>query len=319
MTTTYYGHYEVLNLIGRGINATVYKGWDAQNQREVAIKVLPRKFLQSGEAMARFDREVQIISNLKHPAIVPFYDVGREAGQPFLVTRFMSGGPLAAWIASGPLSLDQAAAILLNIAPALELAHSRGVVHRSLRPMNILFDENNAPCISDFGLAKLDDSIQWTMGAVGPPEYNSPEVARGAKNIDGRSDVYSLGVILFEMLTGDVPFKDKNPLQVATMHVSSPIPSICERRPELPAEADEVIGYALAKDPNGRYQTPSQLANAVVALAEIAAQNEKHGVVTGERKSAQKMVSAAGIGIMLAICLLLVGATLGITKLLELW
>jgi serine/threonine-protein kinase len=201
------GRYEIKNELGRGGMATVYHAHDPHFKRDVALKVLPREFLHDPTFRARFEREAQTIAQLEHPAIVPVYDFGEETGQPYIVMRYMSGGSLADRLRRESLATSEAARIVTRLAPALDEAHSQGIVHRDLKPANILFDQRGDPYISDFGIAKLSqDSATFTGSAiVGTPAYMSPEQARGEKDLDGRSDIYALGVILFEMLTGKRP------------------------------------------------------------------------------------------------------------------
>ncbi len=176
------GRYEIKSELGRGGMATVYKAYDPRFEREVALKVLPHEMMHDSSFRTRFEREAKTIARLEHPAIVPVYDVGEEDDQPYFVMRCMTGGSLADRIAKGPLSLKESAKIMERIGAALDVAHAKGVVHRDLKPGNILFDVAGEPYVSDFGIAKisLSQSNTVTGGAIiGTPAYMSPEQASG--------------------------------------------------------------------------------------------------------------------------------------------
>lgn len=249
--------------------AVVFRAYDPRFRREVAIKVLPPGFARNHNLYQRFEREAQVAAALEHPHIVPVYDYGVEEGQPYLVMRYMPGGTLAERLQQGPLSLTEATRIVGQIAAALEVAHQRGVIHRDLKPANILFDQFNQAYLSDFGIAKLADTSGLTQTgiAIGTPAYMSAEQAAGERDIDGRSDIYSLGTVFFEMLTGRVPYEAQTSGQVIAMHVSAPIPRIAETRPDMPAACQAVIEKALAKRPQDRYSQATELAAAVSELA----------------------------------------------------
>src|SRR5574341_1685634 len=190
------GRYQIRAELGRGGMATVYHALDPRFEREVAIKVLPREFLHDPRFRARFEREARAIAALQHPAIVPVHDFGEQDGQPYLVMRYMPGGSLADRIQRGPLSLSEAARILSHLAPALDAAHRRGLIHRDLKPGNILFDEYDNPYLSDFGIVKIVEEsahLTGTGGLVGTPAYMSPEQAGGGREVDYRSDLVRAG------------------------------------------------------------------------------------------------------------------------------
>ncbi|MBI3244138.1 MAG: serine/threonine-protein kinase [Chloroflexi bacterium] len=260
------GRYEIRAELGRGGMATVYRGFDPQVKREIAVKVLPREFLHDPGFRVRFEREAQTIATLEHPAIVPLYDFGEDAiaGQPYIIMRLMPGGSLADRLIKGPLPTTEAARIIAHLAPALDYAHRKGIVHRDLKPANILFDQNGAPYISDFGIAKLSSGggTQGMTGSgiVGTPGYMSPEQARGEKEIDGRSDIYALGIIVFEMLTGKLPYEAATPMGVIVKHITDPVPSILKARPDLPPACEQIISQAMAKNPDDRFATANDLA-----------------------------------------------------------
>jgi branched-chain amino acid transport system substrate-binding protein len=238
--------------------ATVFLANDPSFERQVAVKVLPREFLHDPQFRKRFEREAKAIATLEHPAIVPVYDFGEEDGQPFLVMRYMPGDSLATEIAKVErFSPDRTALILRQLAPALDAAHARGFIHRDIKPDNILFDHDGNAYLSDFGLVRMAESASTLTGKMllGTPAYMSPEQARGKTKLEGKSDLYSLGVVLFEMLSGERPFEADTPMGLAMMHVNDPIPNIREINPDLPIPLDAVLEKALAKSPEDRYET----------------------------------------------------------------
>jgi serine/threonine-protein kinase len=262
------GRYKIKSELGRGGMATVYLAYDPSFEREVAIKILPLEMLHDPQFHIRFEREIKLVAALEHPSIVPVYDVGDEDGQPYFVMRYMTGGSLSARIANGRFSLEDAARIVEKIAQGLSFAHKKGIIHRDLKPDNILFDENDEPFISDFGVAKLTEASGGLTGGgvVGTPAYMSPEQAQGA-DVDIRSDVYGLGVIVYQMLTGQQPYKADTPMGVVIKHVTEPVPEILNVCPDLPLEVDILIKTALAKDKNKRYATTVDLAKALNLIA----------------------------------------------------
>lgn len=267
------GRYEIRAELGRGGMATVYHGYDPRFEREVAVKVLPSELLHSDpQFKLRFEREAKIIAQLEHPSIVPVYDVGEENGQPYFVMRYMNGGSLAERIKQKVMSVEEAAKILGQIAPGLDEAHSKGIVHRDLKPSNILFDSKGTPYISDFGIAKLSQSQASSVtgsAIIGTPAYMAPEQAAG-ETVDGRSDIYALGIILFEMLTGRQPYEADTPMAVAIKHITDPVPHILEANPSLPADVDAIIQTAMAKRKEDRFSTAMELVDALRMVGSTA-------------------------------------------------
>ncbi len=262
------GRYEIKAELGRGGMATVYQAYDPRFEREVAIKVLPREMLHDPQFRTRFEREAKTIAMLEHPVIVPVYDFGEEDGQPYFVMRYMNGGSLSDRLKKGPMPVPESAALLERLAPALDEAHAKGIIHRDLKPGNILFDQYRDPYISDFGIAKLSQSQTNVTGSaiVGTPAYMSPEQAQGDA-IDGRSDIYGMGVILFEMLTGRQPYQGDTPMSVVVKHITDPVPHILDVKPDLPPAIEGVIEKAMAKSPDERFPTVGAMADALSAVA----------------------------------------------------
>ena len=260
------GIYEVKSELGRGGMATVYRAYDPRFEREVAVKVLPHELLHADpQFRLRFEREAKIIAQLEHSAIVPVYDVGEAEGQPYFVMRYMNGGSLSERIKSSVFSIDEAVKILEVIAPGLDEAHSKGIVHRDIKPSNILFDKRGNPYISDFGIAKLTQAQSGSVtgsAIIGTPAYMAPEQAQG-EEVDGRADIYALGIILFEMLTGKQPYEADTPMAVAIKHITDPVPHIRQTNPKLPEGMDAIIQKAMAKKKDNRFSTAVEMTNAL--------------------------------------------------------
>lgn len=256
---------EILDVIGQGGMATVYRAHQISMNRDVALKVLPPEFMRQAVSLDRFKREASIVARLEHRAIVPVHDHGEYEGMPYMVMRLMDGGSVEEILVKGPIQPLRTLAILEQIAPALDYAHREGVLHRDLKPSNILLDANGDAYITDFGIARiLGPHIDplTTTGVVGTPSYMSPEQAQGHE-LDGRSDVYALGVVLFEMLTGVRPYEGETPYTVAVKHVTEAIPSACAINPRLSAAAEQVLYRALAKNREARFQSADMLVAAL--------------------------------------------------------
>ena len=263
------GRYEVKSEIARGGMATVFHAYDPRFERDVAIKVLPMAFLHDPQFRVRFEREAKMIALLEHPAIVPVYDFGEESGQPYIVMRYMSGGSLTDRLKEGALSLAETAQLITRMAPAMDAAHARNIIHRDLKPGNILFDQYGNAYLSDFGIARIivEGSATLTGEAIlGTPAYMSPEQIQGEKKIDGRSDIYALGVLIYQMLCGQAPYVSDTPARVMMMHVLEPVPNIQKVRADLPAGVEAVVAKAMAKDPKDRYSTAGELAADLEAI-----------------------------------------------------
>jgi serine/threonine-protein kinase len=257
------GRYKIKSELGQSGMATVYRAFDPVSNREVAIKMLPREMLDNLVTRARFKREIKLIASLEHPAIVPVYDVGGEDNhQPFFVMRYMAGGSLTEMIRKKRFSLRDAALVIERLAAALDHAHSKGVIHRDIKPDNVLFDTSNNPYLSDFGVAKFTESLVSTTNqeVIGTPAYLSPEQALG-EDVDRRADIYGLGAMLYEMLTGERPFGKETVIGLALQHVNDPVPNVLNLRPDLPGEVDVIIKRAMAKNRENRYSTALELAH----------------------------------------------------------
>ncbi|MGB0386524.1 MAG: protein kinase domain-containing protein [Ardenticatenaceae bacterium] len=272
-----FGRYEVINLLGGGGMADVYLAKDPLLGREVAIKVIRATFAkQQGEKekefRERFYREAQVMAQLTHPAIVPIYDFGEQDKKPFIVMGLMRGGSLGERLEKklqqeGPFSLPEVVELIERLAPAIDLAHQRNMVHRDLKPQNILFDEFGNPVIADFGIVKLvDATVPTNRNSIGTWVYMSPEQGRAKPDMDHRTDIYALGAMTFELLTGKWPYESDNALGFAYLHNFEAIPNICDVNPSLPVECQPIIERALAKQPADRYNSVGELAQALKTL-----------------------------------------------------
>ncbi len=263
------GRYEIEREIGHGGMSVVYLARDPHVKRAVAVKILPRQFTHEPQFRARFQREAELIAALEHPFIVTLYDFGEEDDQPYIVMRYMPGGTLQQRLAtSGPMPLPELARLVTRISEALDEAHAQHIIHRDLKPGNILFDARGEAYLGDFGIAKISEATAFTgTGIIGTPEYMSPEQARGFKDLDGRSDVYALGSVVFHALTGQLPFKAETPMGAAVAHITEPVPNILAVKPDLPPACAAIVQCALAKNPEDRYPTAGQLAKDLTRLA----------------------------------------------------
>ena len=289
------GRYEVVEQLGKGGMANVYLAYDPYIKRQVAVKLLPLKFTHDPQFRVRFQREAEVIAALEHAFIVPVYDFGDHENQPFIVMRYLPGGTLADRLANGALPIPEIAPLFERIASALDYAHSKGIIHRDIKPGNILFDAEGEASLSDFGIAKLQEATAAFTGTgnlIGTPAYMSPEQAQGEKTVDGRADIYSLGVVLFETLSGELPYKSNTPMGVAVAHIQEPVPSLLDRRPDLPSGFEDVIRKAMDKVPANRFQTAGALAQAIQERG-LAVDNNM-GTVLDEYGTALETVPRAG-------------------------
>src|SRR3954471_12001244 len=262
------GQYEIESEIGRGGMSVVYQGRDRRLNRPVAIKVLPPELAHDAAIRARFTREAQMAAQLTHAHIVPIYDVGEQDGLAYFVMAIVHGGNLGTLLTREPRQpVDEARRLLAEVADALAYAHLRGVIHRDIKPDNILLDENSGRAmVTDFGIARaMEGSSRLTATgiAVGTPAYMSPEQALGDREVDGRSDIYSLGVLGYQMLTGRLPFSAGNSMALLLKHVSESPRPIAELRTDAPKSLREAIERAMMKSPEDRWPTAAAMREAV--------------------------------------------------------
>ena len=265
------GHqYEVESEVGRGGMSVVYRARDIRLNRTVAIKVLPPELAYDPAIRTRFTREAQTSAQLSHAHIVPIYDVGEREGIAYFVMTLVTGGNLAALLAREPrLPIEEVRRLLCEIADALSYAHLRGVIHRDIKPDNILLDgDTGRAIVTDFGIARAIEAgtrLTITGNALGTPGYMSPEQAVGEREVDGRSDIYSLGVLAYQMVTGRLPFTGGNTMALLLKHVNERPQPIVEVRPDTPRGLREAIERALAKAPEDRWPTAGSMRQALLS------------------------------------------------------
>jgi serine/threonine protein kinase len=260
------GPYRILELIGRGGMAAIYKAYHPSTDRLVAVKVLLDHRAEDAEVVRRFEHEARVISGLEHSNIVPVYDFGREGDLLYLVMRYMRAGTVNDLLRRGSLTMADAASILNDVASALDYAHGRDIIHRDIKPNNILVDSGGRATVTDFGLAKvLSESFDLTSSgtAMGTPAYMAPEQVDG-RQVSPRTDIYALGVMLYEIVTGVLPFTSDSPMAVAMMHLREELRPPREINPMIPAEVEAVILRAMSKAPGRRFATAGEMAGALM-------------------------------------------------------
>ena len=310
--------------LGSGGMSTVYLARDQTLERPVAVKVMHREISDQPDQLERFRREARAVAQLSHPNVVAVIDAGEDGGYPYIVFECVEGETLKQRIERvGRLPVDEAAAYAIEIGRGLATAHARRLVHRDVKPQNVLIDSDGRAKVTDFGIARSleSDGLTKTGRVLGTTDYVSPEQAMG-QGVDARSDIYSLGVLLYEMLTGEVPFRAETVVAVAMKHVNEQMPDVQRRRPEVSAALAAVVERATAKDPKRRYpDMASLLADLEGALeVEVARAGTAHGAATSvldavrpRRLLTPRRMSAAGVALVLAatVAALLIAALTG--------
>ena len=259
------GPYRIVAPLGEGGMAAVYKAYQPGMERHVALKVLPQRLASDPQFVGRFAQEAKVIAKLQHPHILPVHDFGEAEGYTYIVMPLVESGTLATRLRGQPLPLEQIHRILSQVGDALDYAHSRGLVHRDVKPSNVLMDARGNCLLTDFGIAKLvEGTLKFTAtgGVIGTPAYMSPEQGMG-QTLDRRSDIYSLGIMLYEMATGRVPFDAETPVALMIKHINEPLPPPRALNPAVPEALEQVITTSLAKRPEGRYATAADMLQAL--------------------------------------------------------
>jgi hypothetical protein len=283
MAEQYFARFKIIGEIGIGGMSLVYQAYDPQADRDVAIKVLPPEYIHDLGLRANFEREVRLISGLEHESIVPVLEYGAFEGQPYLVMPYMPNGSLADRLIHGPLTPLETMHVLERLASALDYTHQKNIVHSDLKPSNVLFGEDGQAFLADFGIA-LQNQETWSgTGMVrGSPAYLSPEQALRTETIDGRSDVYSLGILVFEMVTGVKPFHGDAPMVVVLKQIHDEPPLLRSINPNIPLALEEVVLRALAKDARDRYQSAGEFAvafNHALSVSQVSSSAADVGLV----------------------------------------
>lgn len=265
LTGKQFGPYQIVAPLGEGGMAAVYKAYQGSMDRYVAVKVLPRQMAESEEFIARFKREARMLAQLQHPHILPVFDYGESEGYTYIVMPFVQSGTLADVIRGRRMSMPEIRRIMTQVGDALAYAHARGMIHRDVKPSNVLVDERGNCLLTDFGLARMTEATSklTSSGAImGTPAYMSPEQGAG-KDLDGRSDIYSLGIIMYELVTGRVPYYADTPIAIVFKHIQDPLPSARNYVPDLPDAVERVLLKCLSKSPEERYQTADDFVQAI--------------------------------------------------------
>jgi serine/threonine-protein kinase len=295
------GRYELEELVGSGGMSTVYRANDGMLERKVALKILHRRFGEDEEYVERFRREARAVAKLAHPNIVTVIDRGEDEGRQFIVFEYIEGDDLKELIdRAGPLPIEQVAELGQEIAAALAFAHERGIVHRDVKPQNVLLNGEGRAKVTDFGIARsldVEHGVTQTGTVLGTSNYIAPEQAAG-QPIDDRSDVYSFGVVLFELLTGTVPFEGDSFVAVALKHINEPAPSVLERRPDTPPRLARLVDAMLEKQHDAR---PSMDEVGAVLGAVDAPETGERTVVVPRRRGPRRARRRGAWPLVLAV------------------
>jgi tRNA A-37 threonylcarbamoyl transferase component Bud32 len=321
------GRYKLEAKLGSGGMSTVYLARDTTLDRQVAVKVMHREMSEQEDQLQRFRQEARAVAKLSHPNVVAVIDAGEDGGHPYIVFEYVEGETLKQRINRvGALDPQEALAYAIEIARGLTVAHNRNMVHRDIKPQNVLIDSEGRAKLTDFGISRQleQEGMTATGRVLGTTDYVAPEQAMGHP-VDQRSDVYSLGVVLYEMLLGQVPFHADSQVGVAMKHVNEELPDVQQRRPELSAAAAMVVERATAKDPAQRYQEVGELIDDLGTALEVEA--ARAGATTGEATSVLEAVPPAerklpgernrsrSSWLLIALLVLLAAAVLGVLQL----
>src|ERR687894_292810 len=277
--------------VGSGGMSSVYRAFDPTLERRVAIKMMHRDISSDPDQLERFRREARAVARLNHPLVVTVIDAGEDDGPPYIVFEYVEGETLKERIRRlGRLPIDEAIAYAIEIGRALECAHAHKLVHRDVKPQNVLIDPDGRAKVTDFGIARSLEAqgLTATGRVLGTTDYVSPEQALGHE-VTGQSDVYSLGVVIYEMLTGEVPFRADTQVAVAMKHVRDPLPDVQRRRPEISASLAAVVEHATAKETQNRYATVGEMVHDLEEVLAIEA--ARTGQATGEATTVLKTLS----------------------------
>lgn len=330
------GPYRIIEQLGQGGMATVYKAYHASLDRYVALKVLHPAFHEDQTFTTRFQREARVVAKLEHPNIVPIYDYSEHEGRPYLVMKYIEGDTLKARLNQGPLTSEEIERVVNSVGSALAYAHSQGILHRDIKPSNVMIAKDGNMYLADFGLARIAEAGESTMSSdsiMGTPQYISPEQAMGKKDLDAGTDIYSFGVMLYEMVVGQVPFSADTPFSIIHDHIYTPLPLPKKINPSVPDSVQRVLLKALAKDRLDRYTSTEELrrtfkqawteagvpmqGTAIVMRSTMSKDTtgSKKQIIASDEKTAATQPSAktrspwmwVSIGLVILLCLAVIG------------
>ena len=267
------GPYRIMEKLGQGGMATVYKAYHAALDRYVALKVLHPAFLEDQTFTGRFQREARVVAKLEHPSIVPVYDYAEHEKRPYLVMKYIEGETLKARLSRGALNAAEITQVVDAVGSALAYAHRQGILHRDIKPSNVLINNDGQMYLADFGLARIAQAGESTLSSdsiMGTPQYISPEQARGDKDLDSGTDIYSFGVMMYEMVVGQVPFSADTPFSIIHDHIYTPLPMPRSINPKVPESVERVLLKALSKERADRYADVPSMVQAFKAAWESA-------------------------------------------------
>lgn len=269
--------YEILKSVGEGGMANVYLAYDTILEREVAVKILRGDLSDDEKFIRRFQREANSASSLRHPNIVEMYDVGEDKGRYFIVMEYVAGKTLKSLIKKrGALNLSEAIDIMIQLTSGIVCAHNSFIIHRDIKPQNVLILEDGRVKITDFGIAMAlnNNELTQTNSVMGSVHYLPPEQASGSGSTI-KSDIYSLGILMYELLTGKVPFRGENAVEIAIKHMKDPIPSVCSKNPSIPQSVENIILKSCAKNPKNRYETVADMYEDLKTCLDLTRLDEK--------------------------------------------
>jgi tRNA A-37 threonylcarbamoyl transferase component Bud32 len=293
------GPYRIIEQLGQGGMATVFKAYHAALDRYVAIKALHPAFNEDPTFEARFQREARLVAKLEHPHIVPIYDYSEHEGRPYLVMKYIEGDTLKARLLKGPLSSAEIENVVDSVGSALAYAHKQGILHRDIKPSNVLVATDGQMYLADFGLARIAQAGESTLSSdmiMGTPQYISPEQAMGKKDLDEGTDIYSFGVMMYEMVVGQVPFNADTPFSIIHDHIYSPLPMPRAVNPKVPESVERVLLKALAKERADRYPDVDSLVQAFKAAWASAGIPMQGTAITMRPQELKGKAAAAPVG-----------------------
>ncbi|MBZ0279091.1 MAG: protein kinase [Anaerolineae bacterium] len=292
MIGTRLGPYELVEEVGKGGMATVYRAYQPAMDRYVAVKIIHRSIAADALSLERFQREARLVTRLEHPHLLPIYDYDGAHDPPYIVMRYLESGTLKEVLDHGSVPHEEMIYMLRQIAAALDYAHRRGIIHRDIKPSNIMIDQDGNAFLTDFGIARMTEAGQGltqTGYTVGTPGYMSPEQGMGAEAVDHRADIYSLGVMVYQMLTGQMPYSAETPLAVILKHLNDPVPRASAVNESIPPAVDDVLTKAMSKKPGDRYDTAGDFVTALTNAIGAAIINTPVNL----RRAAQQSIDGA--------------------------